>query len=164
LSSVRVARAGRESLDLVEPLWMSMHRHHEAVSPMIGRFGPLPDVSALWERRRAHYEQWLAEPRSALLLARVADEAVGYAMVRLRVPRRAWEPRGLIGTLETLAVDESRRGLGIGTVLLSAVRELLTAEGATVLELSVLEGNEQAMRFYEHQGLRPALVTLMGPV
>jgi ribosomal protein S18 acetylase RimI-like enzyme len=163
-SDVRVIEVGVEALDAARPLWMSMHRHHEAVSPMIGRFGELPDIGELWQRRRAHYEVWLAEPRSALLLAMDDDTAVGYAMVRVREPRRAWEPREPIGTLETLAVDETRRGLGIGSLLMQAVRNVLAREGAVALELSVLEGNETAIRFYERHGLRPALVTLMGPV
>ena len=163
MAQVEIAQVGAEGLETIEPLWISMHRHHEVVSPMIGRFGELPDLGELWSRRRGHYEVWLAEPGAELLIATLDGIPVGYAMVRIRGPRRAWEPREPIGTLETLAVEETRRGLGVGGLLMQAVREVLAREGAVALELSVLDGNDAAMRFYERHGLRPALVTFMGP-
>ena len=74
------------------------------------------------------------------------------------------EPPGPIGVLEVLTVAEGSRSLGVGSQLMEAVRRELARLGASTLELRVLAGNDEAMRFYERQGLRPVRVVFMGPV
>jgi GNAT superfamily N-acetyltransferase len=54
--------------------------------------------------------------------------------------------------LEDLFVLESERGKGIGRALLSEVRRIAEARGAGRLEWSVLDWNENAIRFYRAFG------------
>lgn len=54
--------------------------------------------------------------------------------------------------LEDLFVRESERGQGIGRALLAEVRRIAEARGAGRLEWSVLDWNENAIRFYEQVG------------
>lgn len=54
--------------------------------------------------------------------------------------------------LEDLFVLESERGKGIGRALLTEVRRIAEARGAGRLEWSVLDWNENAIRFYRGFG------------
>ncbi len=74
-SGVHVVRAGSERIADLERLWMALQRHHADLA------GALPDLASRsleesWDRRRAAYATWLAEPEAFVLLA----EPVGYAL------------------------------------------------------------------------------------
>lgn len=102
-----------------------------------------------WERRRAQYEGWLAEPDSFVLLAERAGMAVGYAMVHVHDGSPTWPTGERAGELETLSVLPGERSRGTGTALLEAVREQLRVLGAEELSVYVIATNTDAIRFYE---------------
>jgi ribosomal protein S18 acetylase RimI-like enzyme len=66
--------------------------------------------------------------------------------------------------LETLSVLPESRGAGVGTALMAAVHELARELGAGEVMLYVMDGNEDALRFYERYGMRPYLHVLLGAV
>jgi ribosomal protein S18 acetylase RimI-like enzyme len=69
-----------------------------------------------------------------------------------------------VGTLETLVIGGSARGTGVGRELLDAARERLAEWGAQVMTISVIAGNETAVRFYRREGASDYLHTLIMPV
>jgi GNAT superfamily N-acetyltransferase len=69
-----------------------------------------------------------------------------------------------VGILETLVVADSARGTGVGRELLDAARERLAEWGAQVMTISVIAGNEGAVRFYRREGAGDYLHTLIMPV
>jgi ribosomal protein S18 acetylase RimI-like enzyme len=96
----------------------------------------------------------LASGGRRFLVARQAVELVGFAIV-------SFPGRG-IGYLEYLAVDRSLRSSGFGTELMTALRKLVSDEGATALVWEV-EAEEagppddraarrRRVRFYERNG------------
>jgi len=54
--------------------------------------------------------------------------------------------------IHDFGVDETYRRQGVGSKLISAVREYALSIGAYDVELGVWEFNENAIRFYEHCG------------
>ena len=54
--------------------------------------------------------------------------------------------------LEDVCIDESCRGMGIGSVLMEYVTEWAKANGFNRMDLDVWEFNEGARRFYERYG------------
>ena len=60
-------------------------------------------------------------------------------------------------------VAGSARGTGVGRELLDAARERLAEWGAQVMTISVLAGNEGAVRFYRREGASDNLQTLIMP-
>lgn len=99
-----------------------------------------------------HYTpEWLAAHASSsgpFLVARdvPTNEVVGFALA---------ERASCEGHLLALAVDSSRRGEGIGTALLSNVREELTRSGAFRLHLEVRADDPKAQAFYQRHGFAP---------
>ena len=58
------------------------------------------------------------------------------------------------GEIVHLYVDPEMQGRGIGSSLLLELRRFLMASGHPVVRLAVVEGNSQALRFYERAGGR----------
>ena len=61
-------------------------------------------------------------------------------------------------------VTASARGTGAGRELLDAARDRLGEWGAHVMTISVIAGNEAAVRFYRREGATDYLRTLIMPV
>jgi ribosomal protein S18 acetylase RimI-like enzyme len=150
-------------LDEVEPLWNSLREHHGSVAP--AWLGPPRERGDSWARRRRDYQTWLSSvPASFVLVARRRGRVIAYAMVHLRAGSATFPLSERAGEIETFCVLPEERGSGVGTLLLDAVRERLRALGAAEIGLSVLEGNDAALRFYRRAGLRQYAVWLSGPV
>jgi ribosomal protein S18 acetylase RimI-like enzyme len=66
--------------------------------------------------------------------------------------------------LETLVVDDEARGAGVGQALVRAVRERLAKSGVQVMKISVIAGNDGALRFYQREGAVGFVKTLVMPV
>ncbi|HYM14522.1 MAG TPA: GNAT family N-acetyltransferase [Dehalococcoidia bacterium] len=88
------------------------------------------------------------EAGSCLLIATVADRAVGFALFR-----QADEDGGR-AYLSTLAVTEQSRGRGIGHALTVRVARKLFAEGARHLDLRTDDTNAPAVRLYVKLGFK----------
>lgn len=143
-------------VDRVAPLFKELTSFHRGV---IEGAWPVRDDEAAWAHRRERYLEWLGGS-SAIMLAAVpaADPDAtpeGYAVVSTKSAPAGWDVGERIGELETLAVAESARGEGIGTMLIEACRERLGAEGIGYWSVAVVEANEDALRLYERMGFSP---------
>lgn len=82
-------------------------------------------------------------------LAVLAEDAAGFAFVTLRPA--IWFD-GPVAVLDELYVIPDRRGEGIGTALVAAVRDELRRRGCVELHINVDEVDTAARRFYERHG------------
>ena len=62
------------------------------------------------------------------------------------------------GWVYYLAVEENRRGTGLGAHLMSAAENWLREHGAVKVQLMVRSTNEAVLGFYEHLGYEDANV------
>jgi ribosomal protein S18 acetylase RimI-like enzyme len=150
---------GVEIADSLETLWLSLFDHHID----IGAAGlPVVERELSWPRRRRLYVELLAAPDAAVVVARRGAVAIGYCLVRVHHGADDTWPTGeLIGEVESLAVVASERGHGVGTLLLDAGEEHLSAMGAHDVLIGVLAGNDSALEFYRRRRMTPALVTML---
>jgi ribosomal protein S18 acetylase RimI-like enzyme len=149
LGELSILRLEHSEIDRVEPLWSALREHHAAVAPSLGATREREDS---WRRRRAQYESWLSEPDSFVLIAERTEILVAYAVVHIRTGSSTWPLSERTGELETLSILPGERNHGVGSAMLSAVREHLRDQGVTELALHVVAGNDDAMRFYERHG------------
>ncbi len=61
----------------------------------------------------------------------------------------------LVAKLDDVSVKADRRGEGIGTVLINALKEQLTKESVTRIDVAVHLQNPKARAFYERLGFHP---------
>lgn len=154
-NGVTIRLAGAEAVDALEPLWLSLHRHHREVAPDLAMY---PDERS-WPLRRDLYRQWITEPGSFILLAEDGGELIGYAFTHVFAgPDDTWVSGDRIAELESLSVAASHRGRGVGTRLLDAVDERLAELGIGDLYIGTLAANLGAQRVYEKRGLRPLMI------
>ncbi|MCA9987278.1 MAG: GNAT family N-acetyltransferase [Anaerolineales bacterium] len=150
--TLTITKGRHELLAEIQPFWYALHDHHVAVAPFKGE--PRTQAES-WQRRRAEYEGWLAEPRAFFLVARVQGQPAGYAFVRFEERHSAtWQAAPEEVELETLAVLPAFRGSGVGTALVDRVRAEALQQGITTLSLIVIASNEGAINFYQAQGFQ----------
>ena len=92
------------------------------------------------------------DPIANVILAYDGDKAVGLAVFCQRYST-------FLGRqylyLEDIFVVPSHRGSGIGRKLMEQAALLAQTLGSTMIEWSVLNWNEPAIKFYEHLGAKP---------
>lgn len=91
-------------------------------------------------------------PAAEVLIARVGDQAVGFALYFANYSTFLAKP-GIY--LEDLYVQLAHRGHGVGRALLQRVAALAVERGCGRLEWSVLDWNEPAIGFYRRLGAAP---------
>ena len=113
--------------------------------------GEIVARSALWQR----YGVDAAQAARQVADAAQAGEHVHVAEADGTIVGFAWvTPRGAFGRsdyLRRIAVEEPRRGLGVGSALLAAVENAARADGRDVV-LLVSDFNDRAQRFYRAHG------------
>ncbi|MGI8333406.1 GNAT family N-acetyltransferase [Actinomadura scrupuli] len=155
--NIVIRKAGAESLDRLEPLWLALHDHHRSVMP---GYTYHPDERS-WAIRRVLYGEWIKSEGSFVLLAERAEELLGYAFVHVRDGvDDTWVTGERTAEVQTLSVAPGERGNGIGTRLLDAVDAELENLGIGDLFIGTLAANSGAQQLYERRGLRPVWVYL----
>lgn len=91
-------------------------------------------------------------PAAEVVIAYRDDVAAGFALFFHNYSTFLARP-GIY--LEDLFVDPTQRGHGVGRALLAHLAQLAVERGCGRFEWSVLDWNEDAIRFYESLGARP---------
>jgi GNAT superfamily N-acetyltransferase len=159
---VEIRALGKADLDALESLWLSLHHHHQAVSPYLA---PFVTDAASWPI----IEALLAKSAEAgLVLAAVeAGRIVGfvsagiYSCSELLSYADTWVTDARVAEIKFLVIDKNKRGKGIGRVLTDAIDQVLADKGVRDQFVGAIAPNEGAIRFYEARGFRPAWLELM---
>lgn len=69
-----------------------------------------------------------------------------------------------IGSIDDLVVLPEARGQGVGSQLMDWARREFSQRGIREIELTVSEGNDMALAFYERHGFRTATRTLRSSI
>jgi ribosomal protein S18 acetylase RimI-like enzyme len=150
-----IERGGVDDVPSLRDLWLELHHHHADVAPQSGEF---VDDETSWRVRSASYREWLADPRSFVLLARADDRLVGYALVRVMEagPELAdsWRVPEVIAEIETMLVTAEARGAGLGSRMLDEIDAELEHQGITEVIVGLMPGNDGAQRLYERRGFQ----------
>lgn len=153
-----------DEVDCLQRLWVQLLAHHSRVAPQLATLGAVRSPADSWQLRREEYLHWLREPHARAIIARDGEDVLGYAIVRVVEAHASWQWGDQVGVLETLVVDAGSRGAGIGQAILTAAREHLATLGIGVIEISVIAGNDDAIRFYQREGALAYEQTLVMPV
>jgi ribosomal protein S18 acetylase RimI-like enzyme len=153
--AIAIERGGVDDIASLRELWLELHHHHARVAPQSGEF--VGDESS-WHVRSSSYREWLADPRSFLLLARAEGRLVGYALVRVMEAGSeltdSWRVPEVIAEIETMLISAPFRGAGLGARLLDEIDDELARQGITEVMVGLMPGNDGAQRLYERRGFR----------
>ena len=113
----------------------------EAIDPRVVRFRPTD------EQWRSTVAAALSSEREAILVADTDDGIAGF--VRLTLTDKL---HGTLCEIDTLVVEETARGRGVGGRLLEAAERRGRALGAREFQVDVQYASERARAFYEAHG------------
>lgn len=145
--------------------------------PTMGAVAELTEMwVALADGQRAHGSHLRAETnrdriaetfsRSIALsechVARTDETVVGFVMYTIEGD--TFEKSVTRGLVQNLYVAPTHRGEGIGSRLLGAAELALAEQGADVVALDVMAGNERARSFYREHGYEPHRINLERPI
>jgi ribosomal protein S18 acetylase RimI-like enzyme len=139
-----------------------MHAHHAEVASLPSEVAGFRDPGEAWEQCRAQFEGWMSEGDAWLLIAEQQGSPVGFAFFRIRDGDPAFTTEDRIAELEALSVPPELRRWGIGSLIMEEVERLLARAGISFIALSLVAGNDDALRFYERWGIAPAHVRCLG--
>ncbi len=145
-------------LAALEPLWRALTDHIRDLGSVV----EIVPHEQSWPRRRAIYEELLADGASFALGARRDGRLIGYAMVHVGPPDAVWSTGARYAELTSLCVSAEERGGGLGTALLDAVEAGLVERGLDQYVIGVDSVNDGAQRFYERRGFRDGFHLMHG--
>ncbi len=141
--SVTIETSG-EAEEIVE-LLRQVHEEHRQRRPQW--FKPFDRTAALEGQRFL-----LSRDGAQMFVARVDGVCLGYALVCERVREEnafRYASRSLV--VDQMAVSNTNRRQGIGTLLMERIRREAARRGAQRVELNVYSDNDEARRFYKAQ-------------
>lgn len=159
---VKIVEAGTERLEDVESLWRAMHDYHAEVAGEAREVAPFRNAEDSWQRRRTEFEDWMREGAGWLLIAEREGSPVGFAFFRIGQSDWSFETNERMGELEALSVEPELRRWGIGSLLMEQVELRLVSAGVGFIGLTVIAGNDDALRFYERWGMTPSHIRCLG--
>lgn len=152
-SNLRIEFASESSLDLLRPLWLCLHHHHQSIAPGLR---PYVDDDTSWAARRRFYADCLSRRGSFVLLAYSGKDLAGYALVLVQATSSMWSDTWVVGDrtaeLETIVVAPEWRGQGIGGLLLDRVELELDRHGIKDMIIGALPTNTEVLDLYRHRG------------
>lgn len=123
-------------------VYVSSAAHHARLDPSFYRVPTLDAVTA-------RYRSGPAGTRPDLLVAELSSQIIGMARLTELTPP---SPASMVAPLRTASVDvavlETHRGQGVGTLLMEAVEHAAHAEGIQRLMLDAAAANDRALHFY----------------
>ena len=141
--SVTIETSG-DAEEIVE-LLRQVHEEHRQRRPQW--FKPFDRTAAIEAQRTL-----LSRAGAQMFIARAEGVCVGYALVCERVrEEHAFHCASRSLVVDQMAVSNTHRRQGIGTLLMDRVRAEAVERGVQRVELNVYSDNEEARRFYKAQ-------------
>jgi ribosomal protein S18 acetylase RimI-like enzyme len=156
-----IRRAENDDLDALCRLYVAFHEFH--VRELPNRLASLGEPHTFDCTGLSHkLANLLTQPDAALFVAEANQHIVGLAEVYLRQdagdsPRKPYRH----GHVQSLMVDASVRGQGIGTALVRATEQWARENGACEMRLETWEFAAGPLRFYEDVGYHTLRRTLV---
>jgi ribosomal protein S18 acetylase RimI-like enzyme len=158
MSEVSIISAGIADIGALRELWLTLHRHHRAVTSVDLQ----PDDDLSWEVRSRFYRELLRTGSGSVLIAFDDATPVGYASLVVHPAHNddTFSFRGSTGEIYSLVVAASHRNSGVGATLLAAARLELARRGIVDVNVHVMTENAESLRFYERHGFRQVETSL----
>lgn len=149
MSDFEFINGSRELLDLVQPLWEKLNKHHEINSNNFSdRFRNLK-----FEVRKSKF---INDENLVVKIDLIKDkdkaEYIGYCISTIN--------KDLIGEIDSLFVEKEYRKYGLGDKLMNRALEWLDSNQVKTKIIGVAEGNENVLEFYKRYGFYKRRVIL----
>lgn len=149
MNNFEFVTGSRELVDLVQPLWEKLNKHHEAKSIY---FSDTYKNSTFANRKSRFINDESLNVKVDLIRDRETDSYIGYCISTLNSE--------LVGEIDSLFIEEEYRKYGFGDKLMKNAIEWLEENNAKTKIIVVAEGNENVLDFYKRHGFYKRRVIL----
>lgn len=141
MNTIDFVTGEKELLDLVQPLWEKLNKHHQASSTYFqDKFNSLTfDM-----RKKKLINDAITELRIDLVKDSENQRFIGYCISTVTID--------LVGEIDSLYIEPEYRKLGIGDKLMERSLVWQDSKNVRTKILGVAHGNEQAFDFYKKYG------------
>jgi ribosomal protein S18 acetylase RimI-like enzyme len=141
MNNLEFINGSRELLDLVQPLWEKLNKHHEANS----NYFPDRFRNLTFEVRKNKFtnDKNLAV-NIDLIKDKERDLYIGYCISTIS--------NDLVGEIDSLFIEKEYRKFGLGDKLMNRALEWLNNNKVKTKVIGVAEGNESVLDFYKRHG------------
>jgi ribosomal protein S18 acetylase RimI-like enzyme len=146
MNDTRIQRAQESDLDKVIQLTLEAFGPVSFESNIESDFGLINGTS--WQIRKTdHIREDFADPDGLVLLAKIAEQTIGFVSIRLN-------RKSKIGIIANLAVATTARNGGVGRTLIEAAIDVMKSESMELARIETLEQNEIGQSLYPKLGFR----------
>ena len=145
----RIRSGGPELIELTEPLWQKQKAYHLVIDQINSESYLDLSFEERMEKIREKGE------RLTTLLAEDAETGllIGYSLATINAAG--------LGEIDSVFVEEDRRGKGIGTALIKATLQWMEENKAQKTKIHVLDVNQSAFSLYCTLGFEPRLIEMI---
>jgi ribosomal protein S18 acetylase RimI-like enzyme len=161
-SLVEIEPVAPDHVESLEPLWLALHHHHQAVSPGLG---PWVNDAQSWPIIRALVGK--SAKHGLVFAALKKGRPIGFVSADVSniadVPTYGdtWRTGAKIAEIMFLVVADDARGRGIGKALMDTIDRELNRRGVDDHVVGAIAPNTAAIEFYEKRDFRPAWIELI---
>ena len=146
MNDIQIQRAQVNDLDKVIQLTLEAFEQVSFESNIESDFGLINGTS--WQVRKAdHIREDFADPDGLVLLAKIAEQTIGFVSIRLN-------RKSKIGIIANLAVATTVRNQGVGQTLIEAAIDVMKGESMELARIETLEQNRIGQSLYPKLGFR----------
>ncbi|WP_119268280.1 GNAT family N-acetyltransferase [Taklimakanibacter deserti] len=164
-TSAAIEAVSESDVASLKALWLSLHRHNQAVSPGLG---PWVDDERSWQIGQQHLMRSAREGLLFVAKDKTSNEAAPLGLAGVEIHDMDEHPSWAdtlvtdrqVAEIKFLVIAEQARGKGIGTAIMDEVDRLLASRRVHDQFAGAIAPNHQAIRFYEHRGFRPTWLEL----
>ncbi|ULO08536.1 GNAT family N-acetyltransferase [Paenibacillus sp. 19GGS1-52] len=133
------------SLELIKTLWERLRDHHISLSTHFSE----QIASNTFEKRSKDLREKSIQGQVKIILAQESEtkSLIGYCISSI-------DKEGQ-GEIDSIYILDEFRGKGVGNILMERTLNWIKNQGIKNICISVLLGNEQAIKFYEKYGFYP---------
>lgn len=135
---MKIVPINYSEIDCIETLWNDLKQHHEDRTTHHAQYYQ----NSTFSKRKAELRD---KSDLGIYVAREGSENLGFCVVSMIAT---------IGEVDSLYVKSERRAAGVGRLLISAGMAWLSDRKPETIRLSVGEGNEDAIAYYEKLGFK----------
>jgi len=159
--TLRIEYGNESHLDLLRPLWLCLHHHHQRIAPTLA---PYAGDDASWQKRRDFYSDCLLHKGSFVLLAYFGEELIGYALVLVQPTSSMWTDTWVVGDrtaeLETIVVAPEWRRRGVASLLMDRVEAELEQLRIKDVIIGALPTNSEVLELYRRREFEPTWLVM----
>lgn len=149
MENFQIINGGRELLDLVQPLWEKLNKHHENNSSYFSeKFRNLK----FEVRKNKFINDETLNVKIDLIKDKEKDVFIGYCISSIN--------KDLIAEIESLFVETDYRKYGLGCKLMDRSLDWMKSNKVKIKIIGVAEGNEDVLNFYKKYGFYKKAVIL----